>query len=49
MKENFDVTEITDPKPPAKNHFSLYIQNRWIGLKAKPEKIGTGPIAGLDA
>jgi uncharacterized protein (DUF1015 family) len=41
--------EITTPAPPAKNNFSLYLNGRWIGLKAKPEKIGSGPTSQLDA
>ena len=49
LKQNFDIIEITDPKPKAKGQFSLYINKQWIGLQVKPEKVGEGPIAGLDS
>ena len=49
IKQNFDIIDLDDPKPKAKGHFSLYINKTWIGLKVKPEKVGEGPIAGLDS
>ena len=49
LKQSFDIIELEDPKPKAKGEFSLYIKKQWIGLRVKPEKVGSGPIAELDS
>lgn len=50
LRENFELYEVSERKPPAKHHFSLYLNGKWTGLKIKPEKIvGTDPVSKLDS
>ncbi|CAG9323476.1 unnamed protein product [Blepharisma stoltei] len=50
LRENFELYDIQDPHPPAKHHFSLYLNGKWIGFKIKPEKIvGGDPVSNLDS
>ena len=50
LRENFEIFEVNNPRPANKHEFSLYIDNRWTGLRLKPEKIqGTDPVSNLDS
>jgi uncharacterized protein (DUF1015 family) len=50
LKENFEVYEVDSPKPQGKHHFTLYLNNKWTGLRIKPEKItGSDPVSNLDS
>mmetsp|Transcript_12924 Transcript_12924/g.13026 ORF Transcript_12924/g.13026 Transcript_12924/m.13026 type:complete len:581 (+) Transcript_12924:280-2022(+) len=50
LSENFDILEISERAPPAKHHYSLYLNGKWIGLRIKPEKItGNDPVSNLDS
>jgi uncharacterized protein (DUF1015 family) len=33
----FDITPDADPRPSKRNHFSMYLDGRWYGLKLKKE------------
>lgn len=37
IQENFEIFEVTDPRPAKKHEFSLYINDRWLGMRIKPE------------
>ena len=50
LKENFKFLILKILNQTAKHSFSLYLENRWIGFKIKPEKItGNDPVSLLDS
>lgn len=48
VKEKFDFTETTEPKPQRLHQFSMYLNGKWYMLEAKPGTFETDPIGVLD-
>lgn len=49
LESKFEVVEITDPHPPAKGTFSMYLNGKWTGLRLRPGVVtATDPVSNLD-
>ena len=50
LNTNFELVEITDPHPPEKGTFSIFISGKWTGLKLRPGVVtATDPVSNLDS
>ena len=50
LRENFEIFEVTDPRPQRRHEFSLYLNNQWVGLRLKEERLtATDTLHNLDS
>lgn len=49
VKQQFTITENADPEPPARGHWSMYLDGQWYGLTLSPATtLPAGIVAALD-
>jgi uncharacterized protein (DUF1015 family) len=49
LKRQFTVTENVSPEPPERNHWSMYLDGKWYGLRLSPDAtLPIGTVAALD-
>ncbi|MBK7867541.1 MAG: DUF1015 domain-containing protein [Ignavibacteriales bacterium] len=46
IKENFELTENANASPSQKGEFSMLLEDKWYGLKLKPEHYENGKLKG---
>ena len=49
IRRQFDVSEDATPEPPARGHWSMYLNGRWYGLQLSTQAtLPTGTVGSLD-
>ncbi|RME22577.1 MAG: DUF1015 domain-containing protein [Deltaproteobacteria bacterium] len=45
---DFELTDGVDPVPPGRGHWTMYLDGRWVGLRARPGVVPDDPVGSLD-
>ncbi|HSE31770.1 MAG TPA: DUF1015 family protein [Pyrinomonadaceae bacterium] len=49
IRRQFDVSENASPEPPARGHWSVYLDGKWYGLQLSPQAtLPSGTVGSLD-